>query len=220
MRWVVLLLLTMNLVFAGFVYLRESAPNPDAQLLRLQMNADQITVLPPRQAPAESAAPAPAAAAAKSACLDWGSFGPELQTQVRTALDNLGFGERAQERQVSVDTRFWVHMPPLRTRQEMERKTRELDQLGVSEHFEVLAAGRWRYSISLGAFRSEEGAKAYLEQLRKQGVRSAVVGERQQRVTQTAYTLLEPTVEESVRLVQLQASFPGSELKAVECPRS
>ena len=218
MRWVVLLLLTMNLVFAGFVYLRESAPNPDAQLLRLQMNADQITVLPPRPAPAETAVPAQTAG--KSACLDWGSFGPELQARARVALDSLGFGERAQERQVSVDTRFWVHMPPLRTRQEMERKTRELDQLGVSDHLGVLEPGRWRYSISLGAFRSEEGAQAYLEQLRRQGVRSAVVGERQQRVTQTAYTLLEPTVEESVRLVQLQAIFPGSELKAVECPRS
>ncbi len=220
MRWFFLLLLAMNLVFAGYVYLRESAPNPDAQLFRLQMNADQISVLPPRQAPAETAAPAQSAAAGKPACLDWGSFGPEQQTRARAALDSLGFGERAQERQVSVDARFWVHMPPMRTRQEMERKTRELNQLGVSDHFEVLEPGRWRYSISLGAFRSEEGARAYLEQLRGQGVRSAVLGERQQRLTQTAYILLEPTVEESVRLVQLQGSFPGSELKAVECPRS
>ena len=39
----VLLLLAANLVFAGFVYLRESAPDPDAQLPGLQMNADQIT---------------------------------------------------------------------------------------------------------------------------------------------------------------------------------
>lgn len=216
MRWLFLLLLAANLVFAGFVYLRESAPDPDAQLPGLQMNADQITVLPPRPVPAESAAPT----AARSACLDWGSFGPELQARARTALDGLGFGDRALERQVSVNTRYWVHMPPQRTRQEMERKTRELNELGVGNHFEVLEPGRWRYSISLGAFRSEPGARAYLEQLRGQGVRTAVVGERQQRLTQTAYTLVEPTVEESVRLVELQGSFPDAELKAVECPQS
>lgn len=220
MRWAFFLLLAANLMFGGFIYLRESVPNPDAQLLGLQMNADQIIVVPPRPAPAEAAAPAPTAAAGKSACLDWGSFGPELVNQSRAALDGLGLGERAMARQVSVNTRYWVHMPPLRSKQEMERKARELIKLGVSDHFEVLDPGRWRYSISLGAFRSEEGAQAYLEQLRAKGVRSAVLGERQQRVTQTAYTLVEPTEEDSVRLVQLQDSFPGSELKAVECPRS
>lgn len=214
------MLLTANLVFAGFVYLRESTPDPDAQLPGLQMNAEQITVLPPRPAPAATAAPAQSAAAGKTACLDWGSFGPELQARARAALEGLGFGERALERQVSVNTRYWVHMPPQRSRQDMERKTLELKQLGVNDHFEVLEPGRWRYSISLGAFRSEAGARAYLEQLRGQGVRSAVVGERQQRLTQTAYTLIEPTVEESVRLVELQGSFPDVELKAVECPQS
>lgn len=213
MRWLFLLLLAVNLGFAGFVYLRDNAPNPDAQLLRLQMNADQIKVLPPRPAPAATVA------AGKSACLDWGSFGPELQARARAALDGLGFGERALERQVSVNTRYWVHMPPLRSREEMDRKTRELEQLGVRDYSEVLEPVRWRYAISLGAFRSEAGAQAYLEQLRGQGVRSAVLGERQQRLTQTAYTLIEPTVEESVRLVELQRRFPDSELRAVECPR-
>lgn len=220
MRWAFFLLLAANLLFGGFVYLRESTPNPDAQLLRLQMNADQITVVPPRQAPAVSAAPPQTVAAGSSACLDWGSFGPELLTRARAALDGLGIGERAMARQVSVNTRFWVHMPPLRSKLEMERKTRELNQLGVNDHFEVLDPGRWRYSISLGTFGSEEGALAYLEQLREKGVRSAVVSERQQRVTHTAYTLVEPTEEESAMLVQLRGSFPGSELKAVECPRS
>lgn len=219
MRWLFLLLLAVNLGFAGFVYLRDNAPNPDAQLLRLQMNADQIKVLPPRPAPAATAAPAATVAAGKSACLDWGSFGPELQARARAALDGLGFGERALERQVSVNTRYWVHMPPLRSREEMDRKTRELEQLGVRDYSEVLEPVRWRYAISLGAFRSEAGAQAYLEQLRGQGVRSAVLGERQQRLTQTAYTLIEPTVEESVRLVELQRRFPDSELRAVECPR-
>jgi len=48
-------------------------------------------------------------------------------------------------------------------------------------------------------------------------VRSATVGEREQRVTQTAFVISEPTEAESVKLADLRNEFPGSELRAVEC---
>jgi hypothetical protein len=76
----------------------------------------------------------------------------------------------------------------------MERKAAELRNLGVDEYFTILDPGRWRYAISLGVFRSEEGATRFLAQLRQMGVRSATVGEREQRVTQTAFLISEPTV--------------------------
>ncbi len=46
MRWVFLLLLAANIGFGVFVYLRDKAPSPDAQLLALQMNADQVRIVP------------------------------------------------------------------------------------------------------------------------------------------------------------------------------
>ena len=215
MKWVFFLLLAANLVVGAFLYIRETAPNPDAQLRQMQMNADQINVIP---APQRPPAPPPASAAAQTDCLDWGGFGPDQVARAQAVLDALGFGERARPKQVSVNMAFWVYMPPLRSQAEMDRKIRELSQLGVTEHSPVLEPGRWRYAISLGAFRSQKDARAYLAQLQQKGVRSAAIGEREQRVTQTAFTISEPSAEESARLSNLQAEFPGSELKAVACP--
>lgn len=214
MRWVFLLLLAVNIGFGVFVYLRDKAPNPDAQLIALQMNADKVRIVPPRPAPA------PVTASARAACIEWGGFGTGELVRVQGALDRLGLGTRARRVEVSVTAGYWVFIPPQRLQSAMERKVTELRELGVNEYFPILDPGRWRYAISLGVFRSEEGAARYLAQLRQKGVRSATVGEREQRVTQTAFLISDPTEEESAKLAELKNEFPGTELRAVECPSS
>ena len=213
MRWVFLLLLAVNVGFGVFVYLRDKAPNPDAQLIALQMNADKVQIVPPRPAPA----PAPVTALARATCLEWGSFGAGELARAQSALDRIALGARARRAQVGVIAGYWVYVPPLRSQAAMERKAAELRNLGVDEYFPILDPGRWRYAISLGVFRSEEGATRYLAQLRQMGVRSATVGEREQRMTQTAFLISEATDEESAKLADLRNEFPGSELRTVEC---
>ncbi|MEK6210528.1 MAG: hypothetical protein AABM64_09235 [Pseudomonadota bacterium] len=214
MRWVFLLLLAVNIGFGVFVYLRDKAPNPDAQLIALQMNADKVRIVPPRPAPA------PVTASARAACIEWGGFGTGELARAQGALDRLALGTRARRVEVSVTAGYWVFIPPQRLQSAMERKVTELTELGVNEYFPILDPGRWRYAISLGVFRSEEGAARYLAQLRQKGVRSATVGEREQRVTQTAFLISDPTEEESAKLAELKNEFPGTELRAVECPSS
>lgn len=214
MRWVFLLLLAVNIGFGVFVYLRDKAPNPDAQLIALQMNADKVRIVPPRPAPA------PVTASARAACIEWGGFGTGELARAQGALDRLALGTRARRVEVSVTAGYWVFIPPQRLQSAMERKVTELRELGVNEYFPILDPGRWRYAISLGVFRSEEGAARYLAQLRQKGVRSATVGEREQRVTQTAFLISDPTEEESAKLAELKNEFPGTELRAVECPSS
>jgi cell division septation protein DedD len=214
MRWVFYLLLAANVVFGGFLYLRESAPNPDAQIIGLQMNADQVNVLP---APTPAAEPAVVEKRA-TACLQWGGFAATDLPRAQAVLDRLAIGERARRIEVGVTTSYWVHIPPLASKPAMDRKTSELKALGVDDYSPILEPGRWRYAISLGLFRSEEGARKYLAQLRGKGVRSAIVGEREQRAMQAAFLVIEPTEEESARLVELSAELPGSEIRAVECP--
>jgi hypothetical protein len=217
MKWVFLLLLAANVGFGVFVYLKEWAPNPDAQLIALQTNADQVQIVAPRPPPPP--APAPAPAKARAACLEWSGFGAVQLGRAQSALDRLALGARARRAEVSVTAGYWVFMPPLRSQAAMERKIAELRQMGIEDYFPVLDQGPWRYSISLGVFRSEEGASRYLAQLRQTGVRSAKVGEREQRVIQTAFVISDPTAEESAKLAQLQSEFPGSEFRQVDCPR-
>ena len=211
MRWVFLLLLAVNVGFGVFVYLRDKAPNPDAQLIALQMNADKVQIVPPRPAPA------PVPASVRATCVEWGSFGAGELARAQGALDRLALGARARRVEVSVTAGYWVFIPPMRSQAAMERKAAELRNLGIDEYFPILEPGRWRYAISLGVFRSEEGATRYLAQLRQMGVRSATVGEREQRMTQNAFVISEATDEESAKLADLRNEFPGSELRTVEC---
>jgi len=223
MRTLFILLVAANVAFGAYVYLKEKAPNPDAQLVKAQLNADQIRIVPPperKPAPASVPAPAaePAVPAPAVACVEWGTFGGGELARAQIAIDRLALGDRVRRIEVPVTVDFWVYIPPMRSRPEMERKVNELINLGVGEYYPVLEPGRWRYAISLGIFRSEEGAKKFLATLRKKGIRSAVVGNREQRVSQSAFLLRTPSVEESASLVVLKSEFAGTELRAVECP--
>jgi hypothetical protein len=217
MKWLFFLLLAANLAFGLYVYLKEQAPNPDAQLMRAQLHADQIKIIPPPV----SKVPAPQAgttAVQSAACVEWGTFGEGEVPRAQVALDRLTLGERARKVEVDVIVDYWVFIPTLRTRAEMERKANELRELGIVEYHPVLEPGRWRYAISLGIFRNEDGARKFLASLRRKGVRSATVGNRLQRVSQSAFLVSEPTIEESASLVTLQSEFAGTNLRAVECP--
>lgn len=224
MKWLFILLLVANAAFGGYVWLREHAPNPDAQLARLQMNADQVRIIPApeRPAPVVAQAPQPASVVAQApapgACLEWGSFGGGELARAQAAIDRLSLGERVRKVDVAVTAGYWVYIPPQKSGAAMERKSAELKALGVADYFPVTEANRWRHAISLGIFRSEEGAKKYLAMLRGKGVRSAVIGRRDQRVTQAAFLVRGPSEEESASLVVLKSEFPGSELRALECP--
>ena len=217
MKRVFFVLLAANLGLAAFIYVRDRLPNPDAQLLRQQMNADQIRIVAPRPVPPPAAV---ATAPGPGVCLEWSSFGATELPKAQAALDLLALGERVRRIEVGVPTSYWAYIPPLRSKADMDRKTLQLKERGVTEYFPILEDGRWRYAISLGFFRDEDGAKKRLALLQKKGVRSAQIGEREQRVTQTAFIVRDPTEAQSAQLVNLKAEYPGSDLRAVDCPPS
>ncbi len=219
MKWVFFVLLVANLGLAGFAYLRERAPNPDAQLLRQQLNADQIRIVAPRPPPVSPPAVI-AAAPVSGVCIEWGNFGAADLPKAQAALDALALGARVSKMEVTVATNYWIFIPPLRSKAEMERKTSELKERGVEEYAPILEAGRWRYAVALGVFRNEDGAKKYLATLRAKGVRSAQIGEREQKVAKSAFLLRDPTDEQALRVGNLKSGFPGTDVRAVECPPS
>ncbi len=217
MKWVFFVLLAANLGLAAFIVLRDRLPNPDAQLVRQQMNADQIRIVAPRPAPA--AAPL-ASVPGPGVCVEWGSFGATDLPRAQAAVDSLALGDRVRRTEVGVLTSYWIFIPPLKSRAEMEKKTIELTERGVADFSPMLEASRWRYAISLGVYRSEEGAKRQLALLRQKGVRSAQIGEREQKVTQTAFLVRDPTEAQSMQLLNLKTEFPGADMRAVDCPPS
>jgi hypothetical protein len=157
------------------------------------------------------------AAPLKAACLEWGTFGSGEVKSARAALDALQLGDRVSSREVQVSAGFWVYIPPLRTRAEVDRKIAQLQKLGVQEYYAVEALGPMKNAISLGIFKTEDAANKFLDRLLQKGVRSARVGSREYRVMQTAFLVREPDVGLTGRLAELRMQFPGSELKADDC---
>ena len=217
MKRIFFVLLAANLGLAAFTYVRDRLPNEDAQLVRQQMNADQIRIVAPRP----MSVPVPLVPApAPGACLEWGGVTARDLPRAQAALDALALGERARRTEVGVLTSYWIYIPPLKSRSEMDKKTIELRERGVTDYSPILEAGRWRHAISLGVYRNEDGAKKQLELLRLRGVRSAQIGEREQRITQMAFLVRAPTEAQSAQLMELKTEYPGSDLRVVDCPPS
>jgi sporulation related protein len=210
MRALFVLLLLANLALALYAWHASLQPNPDAALLGQQLNADKIRIIAPRPM---MPPPRP-----KSACLEWGPFGASEQKLAQSALEALKLGERLTSHDVQVVAGFWVYIPPLKNKAEVDRKIAELERLGVKDYYAVEGQGPMKNAVSLGIFRTEEAAKGYLEGLQEKGVRSARAGNREHRVTQTMFVLREPDVALTPKLAELRLQFPGSDLKAVDCP--
>ncbi len=228
MRAFFLLLVLANLVFYAYAQVARESGGVDKQIPLLQVAPEKIKLLnaegrlPPekRQAP-RKARPAPSpkvATAAPAACLEWGIFSGPGVARAEAALAQLDLPAAQIERTVTDASGYWVHMPPQKTKADADRKVRELKTLGVTEMAMVTDPGEWRYAISLGIFRTDEAAQAFLAGLRKQGVRTATVARRENFLKQVVFHVREPGPNTVARLTLTQNEFPGTELKAGPCP--
>jgi hypothetical protein len=224
-----LLLVLVNLVFYAYAQVAGEGSGVDRQIPLLQVAPEKIKLLnaegklpPEKRPPARKPKPAPApkiATAAPAACLEWGIFAGPGVARAEAALAQLDLPAAQIERTVTDAIGYWVHMPPQKTKADADRKVRELNKLGVTELVMVTDPGEWRYAISLGIFRTDEAAQTFLAGLRKQGVRTAIVSRRENFLKQVVFHVREPSPATVARLTLTQNEFPGSELKAVPCPK-
>ena len=232
MRALFLLLVLVNLVFYAYAHVTRDSGSVESQIPLLQIAPEKIKLIKsadkpagklvadkPR-APGKSNPPTPpkTALAAPAACLEWGIFaGPDV-AKAADALTRLELTGEQVDRAVTDAGGYWVYMPPLKTKAEVDRKIRELKDFGVNEFFVVQDAGQWRNAISLGIFRTDEAAQGFLAELRKRGVRSAVAARRENFLKQVAFYVREPSEATVAKLTVLQQEFPASEMKAAPCP--
>ena len=228
MRAFFLLLVLVNLAYFAYGRVALEGGGVESRIPQLQVAPERIKLLNvTERAPAEKPqlplkalppAPPKTATAAPAACLEWGIFAGPGVDRAERALASLELPEGQVERTVTDAGGYWVYMSPLKNKAEVDRKVRELRDLGVTEFFVVQDAGQWRNAISLGIFRTDEGAQAFLAGLKQRGVRSAIVTRRENFLRQVAFYVREPSAATVARLTALQEEFPGSEMKAGPCP--
>ena len=212
MRIVVLLLLVANLTFLGYTLL-DSGGSGEGVRLQQQIQPEKIKLLTPQ----EVAALGPAKVAALAdVCVEFGPLSDAERVKVTGDLEPLGLGRLLTQRRVELDNAFSVSIPPLPSRSAADTRAGELRQLGVKD-VAVFDAGRGQYAISFGVFRTEQAAQAHANALTKEGVKLVRVQARQQALTQTLLVVRDPQQPAVARLKELQAQYPGTEIKVGTC---
>lgn len=228
MRILLLLLLIANLGFFAYHHFLGGTDEAAAQIAGLQISAEKIVPVAVEAVSAVAPAPAlvsasapgtvPSSLPAPASCVEWGLFAGSEVARADAALAALALPVGTTQRRVTEVDGYWVHMPPLKTKGEVDRKVGELKALGVAEFFVVQETGQWRNAVSLGLFKNEDAAKAELERLRERGVRSATVTRRERFLKQVAFVVSDPAAATMARLTELQKDFPAAEIKTGSCP--
>jgi hypothetical protein len=221
MRALFLLLVLANAAFYAYGIVARQQGDTDSQIPLLEISPEKIRLIKSTSGAAAakpSKAPAGTVSAAPAACLEWGVFaGPDV-ARAAAALGRLELPQALVQRAVADAGGYWVYIPPLKTKADVDKKLGELKALGVTEFFVVQDTTPWRNAISLGIFRTEEAARGFLDALRGKGMQSAVAERRENFLRQIAYYVREPTEAIVAKLAELQREFPGTQIKAMACP--
>jgi sporulation related protein len=215
MRTLFFLLLLANLTLFGFIKLDSMSAGEGVRLAQ-QVQPDKIKLLTPQQVAALG--PAKVAALA-DVCVEWGPMSDSERTRAVSVIEPLDLARLTTQKKVEVIASYWLFLPPAATKAAADRRVDELKSLGIRDA-SVIDIGAQRLSISLGAFRTEEAAQARLDALQAQGIKNARVGQRTQAVQQTALVVRDPPAQAVVRLKELQAGFPGTEVKIGTCDKT
>ena len=175
----------------------------------------------PASTPVPASVPAPVAAVTAPSkvpnCAEWGEFSGNDLTRAQQALSLMKLGDTLTQRAVEHNHGYWVYIPPLKKRANVEKKIAQLKERGIKDYFVVQEKGKWLNAISLGVFKSKEAAEKYIAMLRTKDVRTAKLGERVSKLKYTVFVLKDLDSGTADKLDALQKEFPDSELKLSAC---
>ena len=185
----------------------------------LTQSVKQASSTSPTQSPIPMPLPTPASQATtvSKQCLEWGKFSGMELNRANAALDKLKLSEDLIQHQTNAANSYWVHVPPLKSRDTANKKVVQFKKAGVRDIYVVQDPGRWQHAISLGLFKTEEAAHKYHAELRRKGVQSAIVGELANNIKVTTFILKNLDKASVAKVRKLHKDFFGSELKMIAC---
>nr|WP_315593438.1 SPOR domain-containing protein [uncultured Cupriavidus sp.] len=162
----------------------------EAQRINQQVRGERMELQPSGDASAPLPAPTPAprsgtpggvtlAVAAADNCLEMGGFSAQAVQRAREDLSAIAAGSvlPVDQFERSEQVRWWVHLPAQPTRENADRKLAELRRRKVTDVSVIASEEQDSYTVSLGLFRERERADRFLETLRGQGVRTALISD-------------------------------------------
>ena len=152
-------------------------------------------------------------AAATGVCLELGGFTPTGARRATEALATLPVEAFEREQQV----RWWVHLPAQPTQDNADRKLAELRRRHVTD-VAVVTSGtpetQMTYTVSLGLFHERERAERFLETLRGQGVRTAMISDAPRAVSRQWLRVRRVDETARAQLEDVKRKFGAEDLQA------
>jgi hypothetical protein len=112
--------------------------------------------------------------------------------------------------------RYWVHLAPLNNRPAATLKAAELKRLGAGDS-SVVEEGPNRFVVSLGLFKQEAAANAYVKTLIKQGLKLPIEVSLRSPPSDRVQVLLRGRTDVvAKRLAELAQRFPAARIS--DCP--
>lgn len=161
MRWLLVLLVILNLLFYLFHLNRPPTVAEGAAGLGAPSRASEITLLSEtdslaRREPMEDE---------NSACLFLGGFDDEsIASSINQRLLSLDIDSQVEPVDEAAGVDYWVYLPPLVSRQASLRQLRELQSRNIDSY--VITVGDLSNGISLGIFSRKDSAESVVNRLR------------------------------------------------------
>ena len=115
---------------------------------------------------------------------------------------------------ITISNKLGLHARASAERRAGELRLQNLRDVAVTE----VPGGK--YVVLIGAFRTENAARNYASELARLGVAIPTTMQRTGNVAQTLFVVRDPPANVVARLRELQASYPGVELKVGTCERT
>lgn len=143
-------------------------------------------------------------------CMEFGNFDEAQSKRFEAQLQALNLGA-ISHRSVSDQARNIIYIPPLASKDAVDKKATELRHLGVTDFFVMQDPGDMHFAISLGVFKTEDAARTRLAELAQKGVHSARLGTRN---STAAHVLVQWLIQEKPSeaiMSKLKLDFPKLE---------
>lgn len=215
MRTLVVLLLLANLALGGYIYL-DSLSSGEGVRLSQQVQPDKISLLSPQQVAALGPAKVSALA---DVCVEWGPLSDGEKARALAQLEPLELARLISQKKIEVITNYWVFIPPAANKPSADKRLDELRGQNIRD-VALVDSGPQRLAISLGAYRTEQGAQARLTALQTMGVKSAKVGSRAQSLMETTLVVRDPPAPAVARMRELSSGFVESEIRIGTCDKT
>lgn len=180
LAWILAVLVIANALAFAWVHgdldaLSGNAPAPER--MRRQVDADRLQV----QAPTAGAAAdgkSPSRAAAPETCIELGPLDEPRAARLRALAEEFAPKVRIEQQSDDTGAGVWmVYSSPADSLAGAQRRLADFRRQGIQDLY-LMQDGPWRWGISFGLFRSEDGARGLLESLARQNVTGLKVAQR------------------------------------------